>query len=191
MEFNKNDMSGNSRYFQWIVLFLAMIFPSLILIHSKVGNFVFYCLLLAGVLRWVVLRGQGRGNEVSNLMALLKNYWPLHLAMAGTVLAIFINQTAHGHWYAKTYDYPSRMFFFPLILWALLALPASWMKQMRWAFVVGAILATIKMYVTTKGGTDREYVYFMPIIEFAQMSLLLGFFSILSIALDASQKNGQ
>jgi O-antigen ligase len=44
------------------------------------------------------------------------------------------------------------------------------------------------MYIITDGGATRnEYVDFMPIIEFAQLTLLLGFFSLLSI--DYSEEN--
>ncbi|MGB7481422.1 MAG: O-antigen ligase family protein, partial [Burkholderiaceae bacterium] len=66
-------------------------------------------------------------------------------------------------------------------LWVVLLLPQAWMKQLQWAYVVGALAAAVHMYVTTRGGTFRGYVYFMPIIELAQMSQLLGFFALLTI----------
>jgi O-antigen ligase len=161
----------------WLVFVVLMAAPALLLVERKAGNLSFYALLLlAAAAALGRLRPDDRG-----FWQLVKEYWPLHLAMAGMLLAIFINQLALQNFVIKTYDYPSRMAFFVVILWIALLLPYPLMKQLQWAYVAGALLAAIHMYVTTKGGTYRGYVYFMPIIEFAQMAQLLGFLAVLSI----------
>ena len=161
----------------WPVFLVLMAAPTLLLVVRKAGNLSFYALLLLGAaVALCRLRPDGRSYP-----QLLKEYWPLHLAMAGMLLAIFINQLVLQNFVIKTYDYPSRMAFFSVLLWVALLLPYPLMKHLQWGYVAGALLAAIHMYVTTKGGTYRGYVYFMPIIEFAQMAQLLGFFSLLSI----------
>lgn len=162
---------------RWPVFLVLMAAPALLLIFRRAGNLSFYALLLlAVVIAACRVRPDGR-----TLLGLVKEYWPLHLAMAGMVIAIFINQLVLQNFVVKTYDYPSRMAFFFVLLWVALLLPYRWMRHLQWAYVAGALMSAIKMYVTTKGGTFRSYVYFMPIIEFAQMALVLGFFSVLSI----------
>jgi O-antigen ligase len=65
-------------------------------------------------------------------------------------------------------------------------------RWLQWSYVLGALLATAKMYIITKGGTSRgDYVDFMPIIEFADMTLLLGFFSIVSIKYEEGNRLAQ
>jgi O-antigen ligase len=161
----------------WPVFAVLMSTVTCLLIVRRAGNLGFYALLLLAVIIAVCrIRPSGR-----SFYALLKEYWPLHLAMAGMVLAIFINQLVLGDFVVKTYDYPSRMAFFVVLLWAALLLPYRLIKHLQWAYVAGALLAAAYMYVTTAGGTFRSYVYFMPIIEFAQMTQLLGFFAVLSI----------
>ena len=156
-----------------------------LLVVRRAGNFGFYALLILAALAAVGrLQPAGRGFS-----ALLKEYWPLHLAMAAMLLAIPVNQLALQHFVIKTYDYPSRMALFAVLLWVALLLPYAWMKQLQWAYVVGALAAAVHMYVTTKGGTFRWHVYFMPIIELAQMSQLLGFFALLSIGYESGQRH--
>jgi O-antigen ligase len=104
--------------------------------------------------------------------------------MAGPFLAIAINQSVLLAFANRTYDLPTRMAFFAVLAWVALLLPWRLLKQFQWLFVAGALLAIVKMYVTTRGGTYRGYVDFMPIIEFAQMTQLLGFFALLSIAFE-------
>lgn len=161
----------------WPVFAVLMSTVTCLLIVRRAGNLGFYALLLLAIIIAVCrIRPTGR-----SFYGLLKEYWPLHLAMAGMVLAIFINQLVLGNFVIKTYDYPSRMAFFVVLLWVALLLPYRLMKHLQWAYVAGTLLAAAYMYVTTMGGTLRGHVYFMPIIEFAQMTQLLGFFALLSI----------
>lgn len=161
----------------WLVFAVLLATVVCLLVVRRAGNLGFYTLLLLAVVTGACrLRPGGR-----SFSKLLKEYWPLHLAMAGMLLAIFINQLVLQNFVIKTYDYPTRMAFFVALLWVTLLLPYSWMKQLQWAYVAGALAAAAHMYVTTQDGAFRGYVYFMPIIELAQMSQLLGFFAVLTI----------
>ncbi|MGB6054508.1 MAG: O-antigen ligase family protein [Burkholderiaceae bacterium] len=168
----------------WPVFAVLLGTVACLLVMRRAGNIGFYSLLLLAA-----IAGVGRLRPAGyRFSALLREYWPLHLAMAGMVLAIFINQLVLQNFVIKTYDYPSRMFFFAVLLWVTLLLPYGWMKQLQWAYVAGALAAAVHMYVTTQGGTFRGYVYFMPIIELAQMSQLLGFFALLTIGYEVGNR---
>lgn len=160
------------------VFAVLMAVPVLLLVESKSDNICFYLLFLLGMAA-LSCRQRPAGHSLSGL---IRSRWPLHLAMAGPALAILINQFVLQDFSAQSYEYPSRMAFFFLLLWVALLVPYRLLRHIQWAYVTGALAATIKMYIITDGGTTREHRDFMPIIEFAQLTLILGFFSILSIA---------
>lgn len=111
-----------------------------------------------------------------------KHYWPLNLAMAAPLIAVLAHQISTGHFASRSTDSPSRLALYALIFWVVSLVPLKYLKHVQWAFVAGAFLSAIKMYVLTNGGTDRYGTDFIPIIIFAEMTLLLGVFSAFSIA---------
>jgi O-antigen ligase len=168
----------------WVVFVVLMAATPLLLMLRKAGNISFYSLLLLGALTAASrLRPDGR-----TFSSLVKEYWPLHLAMAGMSLAIFINQLVLQNFVISAYDPSSRMAFFVVLLWVVLLLPYHLIKHLQWAFVAGALLAALKMYVTTQGGEFRSYDYFIPILEFAQMAQIFGFLALLSLGCKARNK---
>jgi O-antigen ligase len=162
----------------WIVFCLLFSTSSLILIVRKAGNLSFYSLTLVALV-CLILRTNHCGTHFADFV---RRFWKLHLAMAGMFIAILLNQLISQDFAARSLDYPSRMAFFVLLVWVSLMCSAKMFRWLQWSYVLGAILSTIKMYIITDGGTSRaQYVDFMPIIEFADLTLLMGFFSILSI----------
>ena len=171
-------MNNRILRFDWIVFSILFATSSLILIGRKVGNLSFYSLILLAVV-CIILRINHYGT---GFVHFVRSFWKLHLAMAGMFIAILLNQLISQDFAARSLDYPSRMAFFAFLAWVSLMCSARMFQWLQWSYVLGAILATIKMYIITDGGTSRaQYVDFMPIIEFADLTLLLGFFSILSI----------
>lgn len=171
-------MNNRISPFDWIVFFLLFSTSSLILIGRKVGNLSFYSLVLVALI-CIFLRTNHGGTVFTDFV---RRFWKFHLAMAGMFIAILLNQLISQDFAARSLDYPSRMAFFVLLAWASLMCSAKMFQWLQWSYVLGAILATVKMYIITDGGTSRaQYVDFMPIIEFGDLTLLLGFFSILSI----------
>ena len=172
------EMKNRILPFDWIVFGLLFLTSSLMLIGRKVGNLSFYSLTLIALV-CLVLRTNHCGTHFIDFV---RRFWKLHLAMAGLFIAVLLNQLISQDFAARSLDYPSRMAFFVLLVWASLICSAKMFHWLQWSYVLGAILATIKMYIITDGGTSRaQYVDFMPIIEFADLTLLMGFFSVLSI----------
>lgn len=171
-------MKNRNLRLDWIVFSILFATSSLILIGRKVGNLSFYSLLLIALV-CLFLRIDHGGTSFSDMV---RRFWKLHLAMAGMFIAIVLHQLISQDFAIRSFDYPSRMALFVVIVWACLLCSARMFQWLQWSYVLGAILSTIKMYIITDGGTTRAlYVDFMPIIEFADLTLLLGFFSILSI----------
>lgn len=179
-------MKNHTASLRWIVFVVLFSTSSLLLIGRKSGNLGFYALLLAGLVS-LALRSQQGDLPFSTFV---RRYWSLHLAMAGMLLAILINQLVSGNFAARTFDYPSRMALFAVLAWACLLCSARMLNWLQWSYVLAALLCTVKMYIITDGGTTRaEYVDFMPIIEFADMTLLMGFFTLVSIRYTPGQGN--
>lgn len=164
--------------FRWIVFFILLGSSCLLLIARKAGNLGFYFLLLSA-LASLALRSRHDGMSFRQFVS---KFWPLHLAMAGMMLAVLLNQLISQDFAPRSFDYPSRMGLFVLLAWACLHCTAQMYRWLQWGYVVAALMCTVKMYIITDFGTTRaEYVDFMPIIEFADMTLLMGFFSLVSI----------
>lgn len=169
--------------FVFLVLFTT---ASLLLIGRKVGNLGFYCLVLAALvslaLRWT--------HEGMSFRQFISRFWQLHLAMAAMMLAILINQLVSQDFAMRSFDYPSRMGLFCLLAWTCLQCTSGMYRWMQWSYVAASLLCTAKMYVITDGGTTRaNYIDFMPIIEFADMTLLMGFFSLASMKFEHDDRN--
>jgi len=153
-------------------------FYVLALIVDRAAGVLYGILALCGLLtiafRWTVL-----GKTFSQTT---KHYWPLNLAMAAPLIAVIAHQISTGHFAARSADSPSRLALYALIFWGVSLVPLKYLKHLQWAFVAGALLSGIKMYVLTDEGTNRYGTDFIPIIIFAEMALLLGVFSVFSIA---------
>lgn len=170
--------SAAARTLQCLVFIIVMTYASLLLIVARVGDASYYALLVVALL--AALCGIRPANI--RFTELLKHYWPIHLAMAGQFIAVFINQAAGDGFHARVFDLPSRMALFPVLVWAILLLPYKVLRYVRWAFVLGTMFALIKMGLITDWGDTRNHAGFLSIIAFAEMAMLLGFFSLLTLA---------
>jgi O-antigen ligase len=159
-------------------------FYVLALILDRAAGVIYGILVLFGLLAiafgWTILG--------KTFWQTTKHYWPLNLAMAAPLIAVLAHQISTGHFAARSADSPSRLALYALIFWAVSLVPLKYLKHVQWAFVAGAFLSAIKMYVLTNGGTDRYGTDFIPIIIFAEMALLLGAFSAFSIAWNGDHK---
>lgn len=164
--------------FRWIVFLVLFATSSLLLIGHRVGNQGFYVLLLLALSSLLL----GKPPQGLAFPDFAKRFWGLHLAMAGMLLAILAYQLLAQDFAARSFDYPSRMALFILLAWACLHCTARMFGWLQWSYLLAALLCTAKMYVITDGGTTRaDHVDFMPIIEFADMTLLMGFFTLVSM----------
>ena len=153
---------------QCLALIILMTSASLLLIVKRVGDISFYALLLVALIA-AICRIRPAGMAFTEL---LRKYWPIHLAMAGQLIAVLINQAVNHDFYSRVFDLPSRMALFPVLLWAALLVPYKGLRYVRWAFVSGSVFATIKMGIITDWGAVRVFAEFLSIIAFAEMAML-------------------
>lgn len=166
------------RYLKWFIAAVVVLFPVLALTVRGAANIIFYMVAISGVAGIIYqCRTPGKGFG-----SLVRDHWVINLAMAGVFLSVLANQLFTGQYVLKNFDSPWRMALFGLIFYAFLKVPVRYVKRLELGLIAGALLCAIKMYLITAGGTDRENAgNFIPIIAYAEMALLLGFFSVLSI----------
>jgi len=88
--FRYDEMKNSVSSFRWFVFFVLMSVISLILVARRAGNLAFYMLLLLSLIT-IVCRFRPINKS---FFQFLKDYWPLHLAMAGILfmnISIFCN----------------------------------------------------------------------------------------------------
>lgn len=172
------------RYFKWAISALVFAFYSFALIVDRSAGVIYMLLLLLSIGSIATIKI----SEKKSFIQFIKTYWPLNLAMCGPSIAILINQIGSAHFSLRTYDSSFRLAMFVLIFWIFSFLSIKNIKFIQWAFMSGAILSSIKIYILTDRGTMRYGTDFIPIIIFGEMALLLGVFSILSIVWNKNPK---
>jgi len=168
------------KYLKLPVAMLVTLFYALVLVVDRSAG-VIYSLLLLLALAGIIGRARPEGKT---FFLLAKEYWPLLAAMSAPLVAVLANQLATGHFAGRSYDSQSRLALFGLVFWVMLLVPLNYLKQVQWGLIVGACLAIVKIYTLTAGGETRYGTDFIPIIIFAELVLLLGVFSLFSIAWD-------
>ena len=124
-----------------------------------------------------------------NFSHLLKQYWPLHLAMASLFVAVFINQLVTREFQISQYDRALRLAVFAPVFWVVLSIPLRYLKNSQWAFVIGVFAAAIKAYVVSSGGIERfGNIGFLSTIAFSNIALLLGTMALISFGWNAKNQ---
>ncbi|WP_034298942.1 O-antigen ligase [Herbaspirillum sp. RV1423] len=147
------------------------------LVSSKIGNISFYLLMLLALTHAWTIRKNG---------PMLGRWWGqykwLYVSVAGMAIAILAHEINQGTVQIRSYDNASRLALLGVLTWAALLMPIGYLKSLRWTFVIGTVLATIKLCIATDFGHYREGVIdFVPIIAYSQLALLLAVFALLSI----------
>ncbi len=172
-------------YLQWSVMAIATLFPMVVFVVPKGANSSFYLLLLFG-LAGLACRCKPMGKSFGEV---LREYWPIHLAMASLVCAILLNQWSSGNFSFKTYDMPFRLACFALIFWILLLVPDRHLKNVQWGLLAGTFICAAVLYFGTRAGIDRPLRLFnVPIVPFANIAILMGILTLFSIAWNRSNE---
>lgn len=172
------------RYFKWAITTMMVLFPILSLILRGSANAILYMLVLSGI-AGIFLH---YGSAENGFYKIVKKYWPINLAMAGTFFAVLINQVSIGSYKFKNFDNPFRIALFAAVFYSFLMLPAQYMRRLEWGMVIGAFLCLLKTYIITTGGDDRNnFGNFLHLIPYTEMAMLLGFFSVLSLGFNGSK----
>jgi O-antigen ligase len=119
-----------------------------------------------------------KNKDKFSLSQILKEYWPLHLAMAGPFIAVLLHSVCTSDYHARDFEYAFRLALFPLVFSAISIIPLRFRQYVQWSFVGATLLALIKIIILTDHGAHRYGTDFIPIIFFALLSLLTGTFSL-------------
>lgn len=165
-------------YLEWLVAATVVLFPATALTIKGAANKCLYLLVIISLV-CIAFRCKPMGQSFSQVW---KKYWPVHLAMSGTVLAIFLNQAFAGSFHWKTYDVPFRLAFFAPITWLLLLVPLPHLRKIQWGIAAGTFAMAIKIHLVTAALPEPPTnIVFINRIPYGDIALLLGIFSFLAI----------
>lgn len=175
----------NLRYLQWLTISIVTLFPIVVFAVPKGANASFYVLLLLAFAS-IIWRWKPMGKSFGSMV---REYWPIHLSMAGLVIAILINQIVLGDLNLHTFDAPSRLASFSLLSWILLMGSTENMKKMEWGLIIGALICAVTLYIETAAGTARPLgILKVPLIPFGNMAMLMGILALVSIGWNNSSQ---
>lgn len=165
-------------YLEWLLTAIVVLFPATALTIKGAANKCLYLLVFISLV-CIAFRCAPMGQTFSQA---LKKYWPLHLAMAATMLAIFLNQTFASSFSWNTYDIPSRLALFAPMTWLLLLVPLQHLRKIQWGMAAGAFAMAIKIQLATAALPEPPTnIAFINRIPYGDIALLLGIFSFLAI----------
>ncbi len=167
--------TARSQAYTWAIAGALFLFYLSVLIVDRAAGVLYGVLVLLGLIG--LLRGQA-----VQARAVWRSHWTLLLACSGPLLAVLANELSRGQLATRNIDAPLRLALFPLVLWAVARLPLARLRMLQWCFVLATFAAAIKIHILTAGGTLRYGTDFIPMITFAELSLVLGCFSLLSLA---------
>jgi O-antigen ligase len=174
---NAGNLESSLRFLKFFAATLFALFFAFALVVDRLAGATYSLMIVTGMLTAV----SGVRPDGLRFLSFLRRYWLVSVAMALPLLAVLINQLVTQHYAARAYDAQSRLALFFFMLWLLMFLPLDVLKRLQWPMALGAVLALVKMYILTEGGTFRYGTDFIPIIICAHMGLLLGVFSTLSL----------
>jgi len=165
---------------RWIVFAIVAVFLLFGVTLDKIAGISFYLLMLLGIVAIVM----GGRDSIQSYFQNLQTYWPLHLAMSGFLICAAINQIVLPHVSSKDYNFGLYFFAFVIFFWLFLQLSTRQFSLLSWAFTIGALIATVKIYVFTNGGEFRGHPNFMPLLAYSELAATLGILALLSIDWD-------
>lgn len=164
---------------------ILLSFPTALLILPVGRRINFYALLLCAF-ACMIYRIKPGGLT---FWEALKKYWPMHLAMAAMLIGVLLQQLVHGEFAFKPIEKALEFAVFPLFMWTLLLLSGRQLRILQWAWIVGAALSSVALYVAMHGGEIRALgVISNPLIPFSDLTVLLGFLALISIGWDERGK---
>lgn len=168
----------NLHYLKWALVTTLVLFPPALMVLPKGGNAGFYVLLLCSLFGLACrFRPMGKG-----FWQLIREYWPINMAMLGLLCAILLNHLAFGQIVLKTYDMPLRLALFPVIFWGLLLLPIRELKNLQWGLVAGTIVGAVALYIETDAAAMRPLIILTtPLIPFTDITFVMAALVLLSI----------
>jgi O-antigen ligase len=159
----------------WTSFFLFFL---LSLVVGRVANPSYYLLAVVGIAYAI---GAAKKKEMGILHAWLEYRW-IYISAFGMVLAILAHEIAENNIRARSYDVPSHVALLGFLTLGGLSMSTMQIKRLRWAFLIGPVIATLMLAAATSDGAVRlPAVDFISIIVFSQLTLLLAIFAVFSI----------
>lgn len=170
-------MNQQQRISTWLTFICVFALFSCSLFVNKFVNSCFYVILLISLSRLVFDRQAAR-----DCWSLCKEHWIVCSAMTAPLVALLIHQVVRGEMMLRLYDLPARLAVFALIFCLLTQLSTNQIRTLKWGFIIGTLLYTIRLYIDTQGGHVRvSNINSFSIIFSSELGFLMGMFSILSI----------
>ena len=166
------------RLYVFLATSLVVLVPALALTSPVGGPAIAY---LTGLIALTALAANAiKRYEPMDFRAL----WPMALALLLPLLCMFITAAVRGVWSDSELEKLLRFALALPVLWLLLRAPQDWLKQIQWSILTGALAGSAMLIVTMKLW-GREAVVEIGgrynAVSFANMTLLLGMMSLLSI----------
>ena len=168
----KNSLATNR-----IIMLILLCYPVLLLTVQGGMNALFFLLLILSVFCL------HRAPE-----SLHKDQWDAYtlafaLAMASPIFAVFLSQSYHGEFTARSYDGPSRFLLAIPIYLALRQIKISTLTMLQYGLPLGAISALLVVFIVADHQPffPRAGNTFVNPIHFGDLALIMGFLSLFSI----------
>ena len=168
----KNSLATNR-----IIMLILLCYPVLLLTVQGGMNALFFLLLILSV--FCLYRAP---------KSLHKDQWDAYtlafaLAMASPILAVFLSQSYHGEFTARSYDGPSRFLLAIPIYLALRQIKISTLTMLQYGLPLGAISALLVVFIVADHQPffPRAGNTFVNPIHFGDLALIMGFLSLFSI----------
>ncbi|CAB3873537.1 O-antigen ligase family protein [Achromobacter sp. ACM03] len=166
------------RLYVFLAASLVVLVPALALTSPVGGPAIAY---LTGLIALTALAANAiKRYEPMDFRAL----WPMALALLLPLLCMFITAAVRGVWSDSELEKLLRFALALPVLWLLLRAPQDWLKQIQWSILTGALAGSAMLIVTMKLW-GREAVVEIGgrynAVSFANMTLLFGMMSLLSI----------
>ena len=168
----KNSLATNR-----IIMLILLCYPVLLLTVQGGMNVLFFLLLILSVFCLY------RAPE-----SLHKDQWDAYtlafaLAMASPIFAVFLSQSYHGEFTARSYDGPSRFLLAIPIYLALRQIKISTLTMLQYGLPLGAISALLVVFIVADHQPffPRAGNTFVNPIHFGDLALIMGFLSLFSI----------
>ncbi|MCM1512665.1 MAG: hypothetical protein NC112_06115 [Oxalobacter formigenes] len=166
---------------------IAVIYPVCALFSKQANDALFWLLVVLSI--GVVFC---RKNEPLPFSRLLKDYWPLWIAMSLFFLAELSTQLfATRLRLSLLFSEPFRFVLLPLLVYGWLSLPLERLKWARWGWFFCAIAGGVFLFVISGMGEVRPEPFNytgMFLIPFTNFSVLMGAMVVSSIGWDNPKK---
>ena len=173
------------RQYVSLAMWLTLLVPALALTSATGGPAIIYS---AGLIALIALTV----NVIKRYEPMdFRAIWPMALALLLPLACLFITSFARGVWSGSELEKTLRFALAVPVLWLLLRAPQEWLKQIQWSILAGA-LAGAGILIVTMAFWDRGAVVDIGgrynAVAFANMTLLFGSMSLLSIGWGATTR---